>query len=363
MTKIDTTPEAVAKNCLALRDGRIPNSCGELADLLEAIAVERDYARDQCNGMVDEANKLSRAAKAAEAERDTLAAKGGLTMNDKLIKCLQNLRDHGWRAEFADQCWNFADDILAALRAAETPQFGAGWRFAIGDRVEKEFGSEWHGRVCGFYSTPLTPRGYCVESEREPGSVQIYPQAALLPIREEVMPHTVSPRKHDHSTRTGGQSANAAGPHVIDERDAWEILRDAKIAAWAKLASVLPFDLELVYIEQWNKYHVEVGNTVVVVVECYQPYAKEAAQFFIAAREAVPRLIAEVERLNAALAAGPTVSEAVAAEREACAKVADSFGQALLAMWDRPGGPPGNGYTPLQGKHVAAAIRARGEGK
>jgi len=54
----------------------------------------------------------------------------------------------------------------------------------IGTRVRKKSGSSWQGRVVGYYSTYLTRVGYCVESEREPGSVQIYPAAAL-----EVMNH------------------------------------------------------------------------------------------------------------------------------------------------------------------------------
>jgi hypothetical protein len=52
-------------------------------------------------------------------------------------------------------------------------------KFQLGDRVEKTNGSNWHGTVCGWYSTRLTPEGYCVESERELGSVQIYPATAL----------------------------------------------------------------------------------------------------------------------------------------------------------------------------------------
>lgn len=52
-------------------------------------------------------------------------------------------------------------------------------KFKYGDNVRKIRGSEWHGYVCGTYSTELTPIGYCVESEREKGSVQIYPEAAL----------------------------------------------------------------------------------------------------------------------------------------------------------------------------------------
>lgn len=52
-------------------------------------------------------------------------------------------------------------------------------RFKLGDRVTKTKGSSWTGHVVGFYSTTLTPIGYAVESENEPGNVQIYPEAAL----------------------------------------------------------------------------------------------------------------------------------------------------------------------------------------
>lgn len=52
-------------------------------------------------------------------------------------------------------------------------------RIEIGTRVRKKSGSEWRGTVVGTYSTDLTPVGFCVESEFHPGSVQIYPAAAL----------------------------------------------------------------------------------------------------------------------------------------------------------------------------------------
>ena len=52
-------------------------------------------------------------------------------------------------------------------------------KFQLGDRVTKTKGSNWTGRVVGFYSTSLTPIGYAVESETEKGSVQIYPEQAL----------------------------------------------------------------------------------------------------------------------------------------------------------------------------------------
>jgi hypothetical protein len=52
-------------------------------------------------------------------------------------------------------------------------------------RVRKKFGSSWHGRIVGVYRTANTPVGYAVESEREPGSVQIYPASALEVIPDE----------------------------------------------------------------------------------------------------------------------------------------------------------------------------------
>lgn len=56
-------------------------------------------------------------------------------------------------------------------------------KFQLGDRVTKTKGSSWTGLVVGFYSTSLTPIGYAVESENEPGSVQIYPESALDAVR------------------------------------------------------------------------------------------------------------------------------------------------------------------------------------
>jgi dihydrofolate reductase (trimethoprim resistance protein) len=51
--------------------------------------------------------------------------------------------------------------------------------FGLGDRVRKKSGAAWQGQVVGWYCTKLTPEGYAVESECHPGSVQIYPVAAL----------------------------------------------------------------------------------------------------------------------------------------------------------------------------------------
>lgn len=74
---------------------------------------------------------------------------------------------------------------LTALYAAPIPTqqgwapFGDAAKFTFGQRLTKTKGSSWTGKVVGFYSTSLTPIGYCIESENEPGSVQLYPEGAL----------------------------------------------------------------------------------------------------------------------------------------------------------------------------------------
>lgn len=50
-----------------------------------------------------------------------------------------------------------------------------------GTLLQKRHGSQWRGRVVGFYSTETTPVGYAIESHFEKGSVQIYPASALEP--------------------------------------------------------------------------------------------------------------------------------------------------------------------------------------
>lgn len=80
--------------------------------------------------------------------------------------------------------------------AAKQLEYDRAWnnaKFKLGDRVRKIKGSSWQGKVCGFYvNETLGHNGYCVESEREPGSIQIYPEVAL-----EI---------HDPIAETDGQS-------------------------------------------------------------------------------------------------------------------------------------------------------------
>ena len=61
-------------------------------------------------------------------------------------------------------------------RPAQTAPQG---KFRMGDLVKKSTGSEWDGRVVGWYSTEQTKEGYAVESSAHRNSVQIYPAKAL----------------------------------------------------------------------------------------------------------------------------------------------------------------------------------------
>jgi len=77
---------------------------------------------------------------------------------------------------------NAAVDMAALLHelidASSAAPENAKWR--LGDLVQKVRGSKWRGKVVGFYSTEATPIGYSVESAFEPGSVQVWPEAALI---------------------------------------------------------------------------------------------------------------------------------------------------------------------------------------
>lgn len=54
--------------------------------------------------------------------------------------------------------------------------------FRFGEIVRKKSGSQWEGKVVGYYTTDLTPEGYAVESSTHKGSVQIYPASALVKV-------------------------------------------------------------------------------------------------------------------------------------------------------------------------------------
>jgi hypothetical protein len=52
----------------------------------------------------------------------------------------------------------------------------------MGSRWRKLSGSQWQGRVVGYYTTKLTGEGVAIESELHEGSVQIYPLKALVEV-------------------------------------------------------------------------------------------------------------------------------------------------------------------------------------
>ncbi len=119
------------------------------------------------------------------------------------ISCVQNVTETKDTYEQFQLAKSFADrGAAAAWRALRCPPHREGEdsaeldrKFKLGDRVTKTKDSSWNGRIVGFYSTAMTPVGYAVESEREPGSVQIYPESALA------------------ATRSGSATTSSGGDH------------------------------------------------------------------------------------------------------------------------------------------------------
>jgi hypothetical protein len=68
---------------------------------------------------------------------------------------------------------------IRQLNAAAIEQTAPQGKFRMGDLVKKSSGSEWEGRVVGYYRTEQTQEGYAVESSAHRNSVQIYPAKAL----------------------------------------------------------------------------------------------------------------------------------------------------------------------------------------
>ncbi len=95
----------------------------------------------------------------------------------------RNTKDHtdpDWVCPRGDRC-----DLTVAYMCGQASNktgvaMGNKETFKMGDRVRKKGEKgQWHGIICGSYSTTTTPEGYAIESERETGSVQIYPVGAL----------------------------------------------------------------------------------------------------------------------------------------------------------------------------------------
>ncbi len=86
----------------------------------------------------------------------------------------QFMSEKHYEDTLADGTWP-----IRAIYAAPIAQTAPQGKFRMGDLVKKSTGSEWVGRVVGWYSTEQTKEGYAVESSAHRNSVQIYPAKAL----------------------------------------------------------------------------------------------------------------------------------------------------------------------------------------
>jgi hypothetical protein len=100
-----------------------------------------------------------------------------LTMSNQ-TKAEPSIRGSGWKAD----CPKCVASKFTCDEHSQQPEPGApAGAFQRGDLVRKKSGSSWRGRIVGDYSATWTVDGYNVESLFEPGNVQVYPAAALLP--------------------------------------------------------------------------------------------------------------------------------------------------------------------------------------
>jgi len=109
-------------------------------------------------------------ARAAQTEQHPMAY-AVFAANGNVV-CFSTQRDH-------PSLTNLESEGKAVISLAPIAQTAPQGKFRMGDLVKKSTGSEWVGRVVGWYSTGQTPEGYAVESEAHAGSVQIYPAKAL----------------------------------------------------------------------------------------------------------------------------------------------------------------------------------------
>jgi hypothetical protein len=128
-------------------------------------------------GTDDYASARTNAAWAAWQERAALSARPAQTEQQPVM--FANAKELAERSESPCCDWSATDYCTVPLYAAPIAQTAPQGKFRMGDMVKKSTGSEWVGRVVGWYSTALTPEGYAVESETHAGSVQIYPAKAL----------------------------------------------------------------------------------------------------------------------------------------------------------------------------------------
>ena len=174
------------------------NTCGG-PDVAQLIAEMR-AALSQKAEPTDTYTAVDMATAAAQAFRDGQAAVEQATAQDEQPAVFWVLFDATGPERFikkdvSDGTLAFFDGEDEAQRAkrrhpgtdykrveyyrAPIAQTAPQGKFSMGDLVKKSTGSEWEGRVVGWYSTEQTKEGYAVESSAHRNSVQIYPVTAL----------------------------------------------------------------------------------------------------------------------------------------------------------------------------------------
>ncbi len=109
-------------------------------------------------------------ARAAQTEQHPMAY-AVFAANGNVV-CFSTRRDHPSLVALERN----GHSVVTLAPIAQTAPQG---KFRMGDLVKKSTGSEWVGRVVGWYSTEQTKEGYAVESSAHRNSVQIYPAKAL----------------------------------------------------------------------------------------------------------------------------------------------------------------------------------------
>jgi dihydrofolate reductase (trimethoprim resistance protein) len=117
-------------------------------------------------------------------------------------------------------------DLLAVFTPDEAMPWPTDAQFQCGALVQKKGRASWRGKIVGWYRTEVTALGYAVESAFEPGSVQIYPETALLPwggAADEAMVERVTQQVYEQRPFTAISPAlvEAAGVGA-DEPIPWE---------------------------------------------------------------------------------------------------------------------------------------------
>jgi len=167
----------------------------EVASVIAAEVMGNDHLRhlldeQQCEEVHGDVQEIVLRALRRSTETDKPGVRGALTLGleaaakwhdaeAERIRVLALDSDEPRRMHDAQDDHISHVAAIRALSASPLTEEQPAAKFKRGDRVQKIKGSAWRGHVVGTYSTSLTPEGYNVESESEPGSVQLYPAAAL----------------------------------------------------------------------------------------------------------------------------------------------------------------------------------------